>query len=53
MNHEDSERFGCACLLWFIWRYIDGEGCGCALFIIGALVVGAGVVEFVGCMWRG
>jgi len=46
----NDDRLGCACLLWFVWQYLDGEGCGCALFVVGAIVVGA-VVVGVGSGW--
>lgn len=53
MSDDDHfwERVGCGALLWFVWRYLDGEGCGCALFIVGTALAGAVVVGLGNDWW--
>jgi hypothetical protein len=42
-SNDFWERVGCGSLLYLIWRYLFGEGCGCLLsaaaFVVGAVVV--------------
>lgn len=50
MDSDDRfwERVGCGSLLYFIWKYLFGDGCGCALSAAAAaIVVAAIVVAFV------
>jgi hypothetical protein len=46
MSNSDGffERVGCGALLFLVWQYLFGDGCGCLLVIIAALVLGAGSV---------
>lgn len=46
------ERVGCGSLLYLIWEYLFGDGCGCALFATGVIVVGAIVAGLAGCYIR-
>jgi len=48
MSNSDNllERVGCGSLLFLVWQYLFGDGCGCLLSAIAAAII-ATIMVFV------